>query len=187
MKNFMYRRLTVTLLLAFLTVPAGVFADDYKIAPSDVLELTIFGEETLTKTDLIVRPDGKVSFPLVGDVEVGGLATSEVKEIVEQRVREFVPGAIAAIGVMQLGSLQYYVVGKVAKPGMYNVSKPLTILQLLSLAGGMTTFAEEKKIAVVRNRVDSTIRIPFNYKEIKKGENLEQNILLERGDVLVVP
>jgi polysaccharide export outer membrane protein len=162
-------------------------AGDYKIAPSDVLEITIYGEEGLTRNQLVVRPDGKVSFPLVGDVEVGGLTTAQVKDIVEEKVRTYIPEAVAAVSVMQLGSLQYYVVGKVAKPGMYNVSKPLTVMQALALAGGMVTFAKEDKISILRNHGNETVRLPFNYEEIKKGKNLEQNILLERGDVVVVP
>ncbi len=160
---------------------------DYRMAPSDVLEITIYGEEGLTRNQLVVRPDGKVSFPLIGDVEVGGLTTVQVKEVVEEKVRAFIPEAVAAVSVMQLGSLQYYVVGKVAKPGMYNVAKPLTVLQALALAGGPVTFAREDKISILRNHGKETISLPFNYEEIKKGRSLDRNILLERGDVVVVP
>lgn len=162
-------------------------AGDYKIAPSDVLEITIYGEEGLTRNQLVVRPDGKVSFPLIGDVEVGGMTTAQVKDAVEAKVRTYIPEAMAAVSVMQLGSLQYYVVGKVAKPGMYNVSKPLTVLQALALAGGPVVFAKEDSISILRNYGKETLRLPFNYEEIKKGKHLEQNILLERGDVVVVP
>ena len=168
-------------------MPEGVSAGDYKIAPSDVLEITIYGEEGLTRNQLVVRPDGKVSFPLIGDVEVGGMTTAQVKEVVEAKVRTYIPEAMAAVSVMQLGSLQYYVVGKVAKPGMYNVSKPLTVLQALALAGGPVVFAKEDSISILRNHGQETVRLPFNYEEIKKGKHLEQNILLERGDVVVVP
>jgi len=79
------------------------------------------------------------------------------------------------------------VVGKVAKPGMYNVSKPLTVLQLLALAGGPVTFAREDRVSILLHHGRETLRLPFNYEDIKKGRNLEQNVLLERGDVLVVP
>lgn len=160
---------------------------DYQIAPSDVLEITIYGEESLTRNQLVVRPDGKVSFPLIGDVAVGGMTTAQVKDVVEAKVRTYVPEAMAAVSVMQLGSLQYYVVGKVAKPGMYNVSKPLTVLQAIALAGGPVVFAKEDSISILRNHGKETIRLPFNYEDVKKGRNLEQNILLERGDVVVVP
>lgn len=159
----------------------------YKIASGDVLEITVFGEENLNRTGLVVRPDGKVSFPLVGDIEAGGHTTADVKEVLERKIREFIPTAVAAISIAQLGSLQYYVVGKVSKPGMFNVSKPVTVLQALALAGGLTPFADEGKIIIMRNFGNETSKLPFNYRKIKKGENIEQNVLLQRGDVVVVP
>jgi polysaccharide export outer membrane protein len=86
-----------------------------------------------------------------------------------------------------LGSLQYYVIGKVQNPGMFNVSKTLSVLQALAMAGGLSTFAKEDGINIIRYHEDETLRLPFNYNEVKKGENLHQNILLERGDVVLVP
>lgn len=160
---------------------------DYLIAPGDVLEITIYGEEGLNKQELVVRPDGKVSFPLIGDVQVGGLTTSQVKEDVESKSKQYVSKAVATVSVRQLGSMQYYVLGKVAKPGMFNVSKPVTVLQVLALAGGLTTFADESNIKVVRNKDGQVINLRFNYKDVKQGRHLEQNILLERGDTVVVP
>ncbi len=160
---------------------------DYIIAPSDVLEISVYGEEALTKGELVVRPDGKVSFPLIGDIQAAGKTTTQVKEAVEKKAKVFIPGAIANVSVTQLTSLQYYVLGKVAKPGMFNVSKPITVLQALALAGGPITFADEDKISVLRQEGDKTVRLPFNYKDVKKGRHLEQNFVLERGDVVVVP
>ena len=160
---------------------------DYLIAPSDVLEITIYGEEGLNKQELVVRPDGKVSFPLIGDVQAGGLTTTQVKEEVENKAKQYISKAVATVSVRQLGSLQYYVLGKVAKPGMFNVSKPVTVLQALALAGGLTTFADEANIKVVRNRDGQVTSMRFNYKEVKQGSHLEQNILLDRGDTVVVP
>lgn len=162
-------------------------SSDYKIGPGDILEISVYGEESLNKKDLVVRPDGKVSFPLVGDVQVGGLTTLQAKEAVEQSLHEYVPDAVAAVSIIQLGSLQYYVVGKVNKPGMYNVSKPLTVLQALAMAGGLTPFAQEGNIVILRNSGKETVRLPFNYKKIKKGRGVEENVTLERGDVVVVP
>ncbi|MCE5336082.1 MAG: polysaccharide export protein [Desulfobacteraceae bacterium] len=159
----------------------------YQIGTGDVLEITVYGEESLNRTGLVVRPDGKISFPLVGDIEVGGLTTTQAKDSLEKQLREYIPGAVAAVSVVQLGSLQYYVVGKVNKPGMYNVSKPLTVLQALAMAGGLTPFADESKIIIMRNYGSETARLPFNYKKIKRGLNVEENILLKRGDVVVVP
>jgi polysaccharide biosynthesis/export protein len=160
---------------------------EYKLGHSDILEVTVYGEESLNRSGLVVRPDGKISFPLIGDLEVGGLTTTQAKEALEEKLREYIPGAVAAISVMQLGSLQYYVVGKVNRPGMYNVSKQLTVLQALAMAGGLTPFADESKILVLRNVGAETMHLPFNYKKITRGENIEENYILQRGDVVVVP
>jgi polysaccharide export outer membrane protein len=160
---------------------------DYKIGASDVLEITVYGEEGLIRPELVVRPDGKISFPLAGDIQVGGMTTAQAKELLEEKLREYIPGAVAAVSVKMLGSLQYYVVGKVNKPGMFNVSKPVTVLQALALAGGLTIFADEKNIQVVRNQDGKVTNLPFNYKAVKNGRDLEQNIVLERGDTVVVP
>jgi polysaccharide export outer membrane protein len=161
-------------------------AEDYTIAPADTLEISVYGETELIR-ELVVRPDGKVSFPLIGDLDVADKTTSQVKAAVEQKIRRYVPEANAAVIVKQLGSLQYYVVGKVAKPGMFNVSRPLTVLQALAMAGGTITFAKESEISIVRNYGPETVRILFNYDDVKKGKHLEQNILLRRGDVVLVP
>ena len=178
---------TLLLLLSlFLWFPTNSVANDYVIAPADVLEISIWGEQELTR-QLIVRPDGKVSFPLIGDIAVAGKTTAELKTLVEKKIKAYIPDASATVIVSQLGSLQYYVLGKVAKPGMYNVSRPLSVLQALALAGGLTTFAKENNISIIRYHGKKTIRIPFNYEQVKKGEKLEQNILLERGDVVLVP
>ncbi|MDR3553312.1 MAG: polysaccharide biosynthesis/export family protein [Syntrophobacteraceae bacterium] len=160
---------------------------DYLIAPGDVLEIAIYGEDGLDKRKLVVRPDGKVSFPLVGDVRAGGLTTEQVKAEVEGKARKFIPEAVATVSVRQLDSMQYYVLGKVAKPGMFNVSRPITVLQALALAGGNTTFADEKHIEIVRSDGGRITKMEFNYNQVKNGKDLAQNILLQRGDTVVVP
>ena len=164
-----------------------IFADEYEIAPSDVLDISVVGEESLTRGEILVRPDGKISFPLVGELEAGGRTTSQIRDVIEQKIREFIPQAVISVNVKMLGSLQFYVVGKVAKPGMYNVSIPLTVLQAIALAGGPVTFAKEDKISIVRSSGTGTTRLPFDYEDVKEGKHLEQNILLQRGDVIVVP
>lgn len=160
--------------------------DDYQIAPADVIEISIWGEEELARR-LVVRPDGKVSFPLIGDILVAGKSTSQVKSLVEEKIRDYIPEASATVIVSELGSLQYYVIGKVRQPGMFNVARPLTVLQALSLAGGLTTFADENGISIIRYQADGIKRFPFDYSAVKKGKKLEQDIQLERGDVVVVP
>lgn len=160
--------------------------DEYRMAPADSVEVSIFGEPDLFR-ELVVRPDGRVSFPLVGDLQVAGKTTTEVKQDLEQQIREYIPDASATVIVTKLGSLQFYVIGKVAKPGMFNVSKQMSALEALAMAGGTTPFADESKISIMRRVGDKTVRYPFDLKHLKQGENLDQNILLERGDVILVP
>ncbi len=159
----------------------------YRIAPGDVLSISVYGEKDMDQPQLVVPPDGKVSFPLVGNVTVGGKTTAEVKAELDTKLHKFIPEAVANVSLQTLGSLQYYVVGQVNKPGMFDVAKPVTVLQALALAGGLTPFADQKRIEIVRNLDGKVTKLHFNYKEISKGENLDQNIVLQRGDTVVVP
>lgn len=159
----------------------------YVIAPGDVLSISVYGEKDMDQPELVVRPDGKVTFPLVGDIAVGGLTTSRVKQELDIKLHKYIPEAVATVTVKTLGSLQYYVVGKVNKPGMFDVSMPMTVLQALAMAGGLTTFADEKHIEIIRNQNGKVTKLRFNYKEVKNGENLGQDIVLQRGDTIVVP
>ncbi|MDL1985560.1 MAG: polysaccharide export protein [Deltaproteobacteria bacterium] len=164
----------------------GETSEDYLVHPADVLEISIYDEKELTRK-LIVRPDGKISFPLIGDIRVAGHSPTEVKAIIDKKVSAFIPEASSAVIVDQLGSLEYYVVGQVARPGMFNVASSLTVLQALSLAGGLKTYADQDSIIIIRGHGKDAKKIPFDYSRVKKGKHLEQNILLERGDVVLVP
>jgi len=164
----------------------GGTSGDYLIYPSDVLEISVYGETELTRK-LVVRPDGKISFPLIGDIKVARHSTQEVKATIDKKMSAFIPEASSTVIVEQLGSLKYYVIGDVARPGMFNVSTQVTVLQSLSLAGGLTTFADESSIIIIRGHGKDTRKIPFDYSQVKKGKHLEQNVLLDRGDVVLVP
>ena len=159
----------------------------YRIASGDVLTITVYGEKDMDQPQLVVRPDGKVTFPLVGEIAVGGKTTPEVKQDLDTKLHQYIPEAAATVSVQSLGSLQYYVVGQVNKAGMYDVSRQVTVLQALALAGGLTPFADQKHIEIVRNQGGTVTKLRFNYKAVSKGENLEQNIELQRGDTVVVP
>jgi polysaccharide export outer membrane protein len=166
----------------------GLHAEEYRIAPPDVLEISIWGEPELQRANLVVRPDGKVSFPLVGDLDVAGKTTAEVKEQLESAIQQYIPQASASVIVAQMGSMQFYVLGKVARPGMFNIATELNVLQALSMAGGFTPFAKEGDVVIVRTEPGGrTVRLPFDYNAVKAGKNLEQNITLQRGDVVLVP
>ena len=137
--------------------------------------------------ELVVRPDGKVSFPLIGDIRVAGHTTSYVTSLINKKISAFIPEASCNVIVKALDSLRYYVVGEVGNPGMFNVSTTLTVLQALALAGGLQTFADQDNIIIIRGHGEDTAKIHFDYSAVKKGKKLEQNILLKRGDVLLVP
>ena len=159
---------------------------DYTVGAGDILEISVWGEEELTK-QLIVRPDGKVSYPFIGDMAVASKITAEIKAELEEEIRQYVPNANVTVIVAQLGSMEFYLLGKVARPGAFNTSKPLTVLQALAMAGGLTTFADESGILILRRQEFGTTKLPFDYSDMKKGESLEQNVVLERGDVVLVP
>jgi polysaccharide export outer membrane protein len=150
------------------------------------LEISVYGESELTRK-LVVRTDGKISFPLIGDIKAAGRSTTEIKAIIDKKVSAFIPEASSTVIVETPGSLKFYVVGEVANPGMFNVSTQVTVLQALSLAGGLKTFADENSIKIIRGHGKDTKNFRFDYSQVKNGKNLEQNILLERGDVVLVP
>ena len=177
----------LALSMRLFLMAASCHAEDlYRIAPADSLEISVYGEPELVR-ELVVRPDGRVSFPLVGDLQVAGKSTGETKALVEKAIRQYIPDASVSVIVTNLGSLQYYVLGKVASPGAFNMSRPVTVLQALATAGGLSTFADEEDILIIRHRGTTILNMPFNYGKVKKGKELEQNIVLERGDVVVVP
>lgn len=159
---------------------------DYEVAPEDVLEISVWKEEGLTK-DVVVRPDGGISFPLAGDMHAAGKTAQEIQLEITRRLLKYMAEPVVSVTVMKVAGNKVYVMGKVNKPGEYLAGRYLNVLQALSLAGGLTPFAAEDDIKVVRRQGDRELVFPFNYAEVRKGRKLEQNILLRGGDVVVVP
>jgi len=159
---------------------------NYLIGAGDILEISVWKDESLSK-QLVVPPDGFISFPLVGDIEVSSLTVAELRKVVTQRLKEYVPDVTVTVMLSEINSLRAYVIGKVNKPGEFPINMDTSILQILSMAGGLTPFASSGNIIVIRRENQTTIKIPFDYNEVEEGKNLEQNILLQRGDVVVVP
>ena len=179
--------LTARILLTFpVCFAAGEPHKAYRIGPEDVLEISVWKDESLTR-QVVVRPDGRISFPLIGEVDAGGHSIEWLEKEIKQRINEYVPDATLSVTVIQINSIKIYVIGKVARPGEYRIGRKINLMQALSLAGGLAPFADENNILVLRTEKSSQIRIPFRYKEVERGENLEQNIVLETGDVVVVP
>ncbi len=176
----------VLLLLVVANDAALAKEATYFIGPGDTLEISVWKDESLSR-QVIVPPDGVISFPLIGDIDVANLTVKDLREVVKRKLSEYVPDATVTVIILQFNSLRAYVIGKVNKPGEFPITMETNVMQILSMAGGLNPFASKNKILILRRKNTETVKTPFNYEEVLKGENLEQNILLQRGDVVVVP
>jgi polysaccharide export outer membrane protein len=164
-------------------VPEGV---EYRIGPEDVLDVSVWKEDELTK-EVLVRPDGGISFPLAGDMEAAGKTIQQLQDEITKRIRHYIPDAVVSVSVKEVSGYRVYVLGKVNNPGQYTVGRYLDVVQALTLAGGLTPFANEDDIKVIRRDQKGEKVYRFNYSAVKDGRGLNQNILLRSGDVVVVP
>ena len=158
----------------------------YTIQPGDVLEIFVWKEADLTRK-VLVRPDGCISFPLVQDLQASGSNPTELKNRIEERLKEFLAAPNVTVIVDSINSYQVYVVGKVQKPGSITSEKPITVLQALSIAGGFQDYAKESAMTIIRRNEKETLVFDFDYKEVTNGRKTNQNIQLLSGDVVVVP
>jgi polysaccharide export outer membrane protein len=164
----------------------GIDPLTYKVGPEDVLEVSVWKEEGLKK-ELLVRPDGGASYPLVGEVQAAGKTVLELREEIGKRLEKFIPDPVVSVAILKVGSHRIYVIGKVQKPGDFPVGRYIDVLQALSMAGGLTPFADANAIRVMRREGDKQVIIPFEYNRVVRGDKLDQNIQLRAGDVVVVP
>jgi polysaccharide biosynthesis/export protein len=158
----------------------------YKIGAQDVLRIDVWREDQLTRT-VPVRPDGKITLPLLNDIQAVGLTPMSLADVIRNELKQFITNPQVTVSVTEINSRRIYVNGEVNKAGAYQLLPHMTVLQALSGSGGFTTFARVKGIYVLRNADGKTMRIPFNYKEAIRGKNIDQNIELQPGDVIVVP
>jgi polysaccharide export outer membrane protein len=159
---------------------------DYIIGPGDVLDISVWKVEELTKL-VTVLPDGKIAFPLVGQLVAAGKTVEALSMELEKKLSRFVPDVNLSVLVQQVNSMMIYVIGRVNKPGRFVLNSNINVLQALSLAGGLNPFAEGGKIKIFRKQATATEIIRFDYDDVVKGKDLVQNIVLMRGDVIVVP
>jgi polysaccharide biosynthesis/export protein len=160
--------------------------DAYMIGAEDVIEISVWKEDGLKK-ELLVRPDGGISFPLVGDLQAAGKTAAQLQSEIVARLTKFIPDPVVNVAVLKIASNKIYVLGKVNKPGEYLTGRNIDVLQALSMAGGLTPFAAEDRIKIVRKEAGRDIVFPFAYGKVKSGTALEQNVQLKRGDVIIVP
>jgi len=158
----------------------------YQLGPEDVLEITVWQEEGLQK-EVLISPDGWLTFPLVGDIEAQVKTLEAVREEITARLKRLIPEAVVSVSLISIGSNKFYVIGKVNKPGEYVTGRYISVMQALSMSGGLMQFSSGNKINILRYQDSQEIAIPFDYDEVVKGEHLSQDIILKDGDLVVVP
>lgn len=173
-------------ILPWLSEAVAAEPDPYRIQPGDVLMISVWKEADL-QAEVLVRPDGGISFPLAGEQMAAGRTIEELRQSIDEKLRKFVPAPVITIVVRQLGGNRIYVVGKVNRPGEFPFSRPLDVMQALSVAGGTNSFAALNDILILRRENGRQISIPFRYADVERGHALDQNILLRSGDTVVVP
>ena len=161
---------------------APVDSNTYVIGAEDVLAISVWHEQELTR-QVIVRPDGKITLPLVNELTAAGLTAAQLSEAIGQALLKYMNAPEVNVSVQQVNSKKYYIQGEVLKPGPYPLVVPTTIMEGLANAGGFRDFANTRKIAILRG----TQRLKFNYKDVRSGKRLEQNVLLQPGDQIIVP
>jgi polysaccharide biosynthesis/export protein len=160
---------------------------DYTINPGDQLDISVWKEAELTRP-VIVRPDGKFSFPLAGEINAAGRTVVQVQNDLIAKLKTYIPEPVVTASVHSLDGYRVYVIGQVTKPGAFVMNPRMNVLQALTVAGGMTPFAALNDIIVLRGAAGPNQRmLPFHYGEVSKGRNLTQNVQLEAGDVIIVP
>lgn len=158
----------------------------YQIGPEDVLAISVWKEEGL-KVEALVRPDGGISFPLIGDIEAAGKTAVQLQNEITKKLEKFIPDPVVSVGLLKVAGNKIYVIGKVNRPGEFPAGRYIDVMQALSMAGGLTPFAAENGIKVLRKEGGKDVVLHFRYSDVKSGENLEQNVRLKGGDVVVVP
>jgi polysaccharide biosynthesis/export protein len=169
------------------TASAGVAVpDDYVIGPEDVLGVLFWREPELSG-DVTVRPDGKITLSLIGDVVATGLKPEALRDQLQKAGSRFLADANVTVVVRQINSRKVFITGMVGMPGAFPLGAPRNVLQLIALAGGLLEFAEGDKITIIRSDHGRTVTLKFNYDDVSKGKNLAQNVQLQPGDTVVVP
>jgi polysaccharide export outer membrane protein len=161
-------------------------AADYIIGPGDVIGISVWKDESLTRT-VVVLPDGKIAFPLLNDLVAGGKTVAQLKKELESGLSRFIADSNVTVEVKQSNSMIIYIIGRVNAPGRQMLVANTNVLQALAMAGGMNPFARKSKVKIFRQEDGKTAMFPFNYNEVAEGRHLEMNIELKRGDVIIVP
>jgi len=157
--------------------------DAYRIGPEDMLQISVWKNDSMSRP-VLVRPDGKISLPLLNDVQAAGLTAIELKDVLTKRLTEYMPSPEVSVIVTEVRSLKVSVMGEVARPGRYELKSWATVLDVLAMAGGFTQFASRSRIVILTSDGNGMKRIPFNYNKVA-GE--QENFYLRNGDIILVP
>ena len=161
-------------------------SSSYIIGPMDMLEIQVWREPDFSR-QVLVRPDGKISFPLIDDIQASGMTPLALKALLTEKLKSYVDNPEVTVIVVQSNSQNFYIIGRVNAPGTYRLSPNMTVLQALSVAGGFAEWAHKDSIRIIRKSNGKEKLFPFDYDKVVAGKNLEQNILLEPNDTIIVP
>lgn len=164
----------------------GGAASGYGVKPGDILQVSVWRDETL-QLELLVRPDGGISLPLAGDIAAGGKTIAELQAEITRRLQKYIPDPSVSVALKEVRGNVIYVIGQVVNPGAFVIGRSVDVMQALSMAGGMGTYAATNDVRILRRQNGKLQAIPFRYGDVENGRNLEQNIILQSGDVVVVP
>ena len=159
----------------------------YALNPGDVLQVAVWKDTELTR-EILVRPDGRITFPLVGDIQAAGQTPEAVQQAIIERLQKYVPDPVVTVALAAANGNKVFVLGQVARPGEYVMVRPLDVMQALAMAGGLNTFANGNRVVILRRGPDGKQKgIPFRFGAVQEGNDLQTNIMLTSGDVVVVP
>jgi polysaccharide export outer membrane protein len=158
----------------------------YFVRPGDLLQVSVWKEDYLER-DVLVRPDGGISFPLAGDVVAADHTVSEIRDSIAQKLSRYIPDPVVTVAVKEIGGNKIYILGQVQRPGTFVMNPRVDVMQALAMAGGATPFAALNDIKILRRSGGRQEVIDFRYSDVERGRRLEQNVMLESGDIIVVP
>jgi len=165
---------------------AGTEAPHYLIGPDDILNIYVWKESELTR-DVTVMSDGRITFPLIGEIMAKGQTVTGLKNLITEKLKDYLDAPEITVIIQESRSRRIYTIGKLSRPGPYPLAHDMTVLQALSTAGGFTEWADTKNILIIRREKQKEIQFRFNYKDFISGKMIEQNILLKPNDTIVVP
>ena len=175
------------LALSAIALSAAAADQAYVVQPGDLLSIAVWKEPDLQGPAVLVRPDGMFSFPLVGQVDARGKTVIDLQQTVSERLKKFISDPVVTVSVTEIRGNKVYVIGQVTKPGEFIVNPRVDVMQALSMAGGATPYASLGNIIILRRANGTQTALPFHYGDVAKGKDLQQNIELQSGDVVVVP